>query len=223
MLARWQAQSGVTLSSSTLEERLLEACEETLKLVSSWWELPLPTDGSFTTRRDELCSLLLDMGEDLALLSRGDGTILDRLFRLRFQGEDTLFGDAQGARTTLEEAKLAMLRERAHLYLRINQTVDVLEYLDTAYITKGGTPSRMAEVALTLLDVINRLNGGSINSRFSPKRKVGGLYIADPIRVNEVIKGTAGRKERITVIQAATAAALSAASDQLEEEWTRSF
>jgi hypothetical protein len=223
LLSRWQKESSITLQATTTEEQLIEACEQTLALVATWWDLPLPSRGTFTERRDELCTTLLTKGEELALLSPGEGTILDRLFRLRFTGEDTLFNQETTKRTALEAAKIAMLQERAHLYLRINQTVDVLEYLDTTYVSASPTPSRMAEVALSLLDVINRLNGGSINSRFSPKGKVGGLYIGTPIRLGDIISGASGRKGHIKAIQTATVSALEEASAQLEEEWTRSF
>ncbi len=223
LLTRWQAESGITLKAGLVGEQLIQACEETLTLTAAWWDLPLPGSGTFTERRDELCARLLDMGEDLALLSRGEGTILDRLFRLRFKGEDTLFCEEEPSHNALAESRREVLKERAHLYLRINQTVDVLEYLDTGYIGEQATPARMAETALTLLDVLNRLNGGTIDSRYSPKGKVGGLFIADPIRLKDITGEAAGRKERIAAIQSATAAALKRASEQLEEEWTRFF
>ncbi len=223
MLARWTAETAVPLEGDTPAVRLLAACEHSLALVASWWDLPLPSDGTFIQRRDGLCRSLLDMGEDLALLTRGEGTILDRLFRLRFKGEDTLFGQGEGEHTTLQAEKQSVLRARAHLYLRINQTVDVLEYLDSAYVGENPTPSRMAEMALTLLDIINRLKGGTIDSRYSPKGKVGGLYFGEPIRVKSTIGEVKGRKERIAILQEATAEALNEASEHLEEEWTRSF
>ncbi len=142
LLGRWQIESEVTLEVESPYEALLYACEETLTLVASYWDIDLAKmQGSFIERRDQLCSLLLDMGEDLALLSRGSGSIIDRLFRLRFKGEDTLFNHDETHMSALEKAKHAQLKERAHLYLRINQTVDVLEYLDTAYIIEAPTPS----------------------------------------------------------------------------------
>ena len=127
ILARWQTESGIQLTQESVAAALVAACEETLALVASYWDIEAELEGSFSERRDQLCSLLLDKGEDLALLSRGSGSVIDRLFRLRFKGEDTLFNHDETGMTLFNQAKLAQLKERAHLYLRINQTVDVLE------------------------------------------------------------------------------------------------
>lgn len=223
ILTRWQAESGIQLTQESVAAALVTACEETLALVASYWDIEAELEGSFSERRDQLCSLLLDKGEDLALLSRGSGSVIDRLFRLRFKGEDTLFNHDETGMTLFNQAKLAQLKERAHLYLRINQTVDVLEYLDPAYLGDTPTPSRMAEVSLTLLDVINRLNGGTINSRYSPKGKVGGLYIGTPLRLNDLVSEGSGRKERLARIQGAVSAALQETSESMEAEWTSGF
>ncbi len=81
----------------------------------------------------------------------------------------------------------------------------------------------MAEVCLTLLDVLNRLRGGTINTRFSPKGKVGGLYIGDPLRLKTIIGDEGGRKGRLGAIQHAVQNGLQTASEALEEQWSSFF
>ncbi|MFA5448052.1 MAG: hypothetical protein WC233_07220 [Sphaerochaeta sp.] len=223
LLERWYEESEVQSMQGSLIEQLAYACEACLKLVASWWEVPLGTEGSFVERRDELCSTLLAHGERLAELPPLDASILDRLFRLRFKGEDTLFTVEASSLAPLQRSKLEARQQIAHIYLRINQCVDVLEYLDPSYITENPTPSRMAEVALTLLDVLNRLRGGTINTRYSPKGKEGGLYFGNPITVGDPTLAGSGRKERLTLIERAVHAGLVEASDALEERWTSHF
>ncbi|HZJ87579.1 MAG TPA: hypothetical protein VFC80_00305 [Sphaerochaeta sp.] len=215
LLVRWQQESGFRLEVASPEQLLATACENTLELVASHWKVALEAVGSFTARRDHLCAALLEYAEEEAGLGPQTGSIIDRLYRLRFFAEDTLFGPQEGI--SLEQ------RERTHSYLIALQTVDVLEYLDPSYITEEISAARMVEVALTLLDVTNRIAGGSIDSRYSPKEKVGGLYFGEPIDLSATAPAGNTRKERIAQIMAAVADGLTQSSAALEEEWTLHF
>lgn len=223
LLERWYQESEVQPLQGSLQEQLRYACEQSLVLVASWWDVPLGSDKAFVARRDELCSTLLSLGERLADLPLLDASILDRLFRLRFKGEDTLFTVDAASLAPLERAKLEARQQIAHIYLRINQCVDVLEYLDPSYFEEKPTLSRMAEVALTLLDILNRLKGGTINTRYSPKGKEGGLYFGKPIVLNDPSLAGSGRKERLAAVARAVHTGLEEASSALEERWTSHF
>ncbi len=215
LLDRWQKDTGYTLSSTTPLAMIKEACEHTLVLVATHWNLPLVKSGFFVARRDVLCHALLQLAETEAGLPQQESSIIDRLYRLRFAAEDTLFTAAQS--TSAAE------KEQARSYLIAIQTVDVLEYLDPSYLEEHTSVARMIEVALTLLDILNRLAGGSINTRYSPKRKVGGIYYGEPIDVGVVAPATGTRKERIAQIVTAVHTHLEESSRALEEQWTLHF
>ena len=95
---------------------------------------------------------------------------------------------------TYDPARLPPLARRladlqsleARIYLRHSQIVDVLEYLDPSYLFAPITPEtstvqicseaegigdRICEYGLILLDLMNRLGGGNINTRFTPPHK----------------------------------------------------
>ncbi|MGL1894219.1 MAG: 1-acyl-sn-glycerol-3-phosphate acyltransferase [Spirochaetaceae bacterium] len=66
--------------------------------------------------------------------------------------------------------------------LRYMEVVDVLEYINPTYILTSTNKNRQIEYLLNLLDVINRLNGGTIATRFT------GIYKEVKIITGSVIE-----------------------------------
>ena len=79
---------------------------------------------------------------------------------------------------------------KARIYIPHSQIVDVLEYFDTGYIEPPGEPERYCEYALNLLDVINRLKGGDINSRYNPGKIEAYVLAGDPISAKSFFTDT---------------------------------
>lgn len=215
LLSRWQEETGLPLTNQDDRGRLLEACEKSLQLVASFFGLPLSDEPDFLVRRNLLCEALLTLGEQQAGLTRGEGKLLDRLFGLRYEGEDTLFNQKESPRPFVKQASIAYRQAGALHFLRISQVVDILEYLDPFYAEGSNKQNRNIEVALNLLDVNNRLGGGSINTRYSPKRKRATILIGDPIRFQcqETQKG--GRRKRLDLMHEAVFQGLQKTSDDL--------
>lgn len=216
LLTRWTEETGLGLTPGDDRSLLQEACTKTLELVASFFHLPLSSDLPFTERRDSLCRSLLNLGEQKARLEASEETILDRLFRLRYKGEDTLFNQNEDNLNAIDAANLAYEQAAARSYLRISQVVDILEYLNPGYIDEGSEQNRFFEVALNILDVNNRLMGGSINTRYSPKGKRATLHIGEPIRFQPQEIGKEGRRKRLTAIHKAVYSGLQQVSKDLE-------
>ncbi|WP_332447902.1 hypothetical protein [Sphaerochaeta sp.] len=203
LLHAWEQKSGMTLQG---EHPLDQACWSTLDVVASHFHLECRTHGSYAEKRDDLCAQLLRLGEHEAGLEDHEGSILDRLFRLRFAGEDALFTEHP------DRGK----QQSALQYLQYAQTVDVLEYINPSYLLAGNREIREKEVVLNLLDVLNRLDGGSINTRYSPKHKQAFLLAGEPIRLRTIVRPELSRKERIQFIQQQVALGLQETSEALE-------
>jgi hypothetical protein len=101
----------------------------------------------------------------------------------------------------------------AQVYLRHSQLVDVLQYLDPGYIAAPCSAGRACEYVLNLLDVINRLQGGNVNTRYSPPGKEAMVAIGTPVEINDI--RTPGRKERL----AGSARRCSMRSRRLQGKW----
>lgn len=215
MLKRWEEQTGKTLDPLPIKGRLTQAYEMTLALIAERFQLPLAVELPFIERRDALCRDLLSYAEALAGIEEGEGSILDRLFRLRFVGEDTLFAGRFEKRSPVEEAQQQWEMDRARLYLTINQIVDIVEYLDISYFNESFGANRLAESALNILDVINRLRGGTINSRYSPRGKRVYIQYGEPIRIEAKVDNQ-GRKQRLQAISSAVKEGLDTVSVELE-------
>ncbi|MEA4860031.1 MAG: hypothetical protein VB127_06075 [Sphaerochaeta sp.] len=208
LFSLWEQKSSYTLKSSEAEVALDEAFDYTLSMVADAFGLEDKKEASFGERRDGLCAQLLKKGEQLAGLEHeGLTATLDRLFALRYAGQDILFGPQ------LAEQKR---REEAQTFLKYSQVVDILEYLDREYGDGEAKKIRHKELMLNLLDVLNRVEGGSINTRYTPKGKRAHLLVGDPIRVNELIEKLESRKQRLSSIDRATYEVLEKTSKELE-------
>nr|WP_319472210.1 1-acyl-sn-glycerol-3-phosphate acyltransferase [uncultured Sphaerochaeta sp.] len=206
LLERWEHLSGLTVEGDTLVEQIINAMESMLCEIARAYSLEDNPHYSFTQRRDMICEGLLSLAEAEAGLQDAQGSIIDRLYRVRFTGSDTLF-----IRDSSFEEK-----ENAKRYLVKNQIVDLLEYLDPAYLQGKYQTGRAAESALNLLDLVNRMQGGTIDTRFSPRGKQAYLKMGKPLYYKAESLSTLGRKSQQKQILLNVCDALQACSEELE-------
>lgn len=156
--------------------------------------------------RDRITRLnetILQAAEDLSGIE-AEGSWLDRVFRIRYHGMARLYPES------FDPARLPPLARRladfqsleARIYLRHSQIVDVLEYLDPAYLfsprtseahamqvcsASEGIGDRVCEYGLILLDLINRMAGGNIDTRYTPPHKKVRVIAGEAIDVRSVL------------------------------------
>jgi len=127
---------------------------------------------------------------------RPEGELLGRVFAVRQRGWDYLFrGDvpSKDKASPLDRLLADRLADEAYLQLRHNELVDVLEYVRPDYIGPGASLNRLVEYALNLADVENRLMGGDVSSRYSPRGKQVRIRIGEPIEVRRLCSGAGTR------------------------------
>ena len=85
---------------------------------------------------------------------------------------------------------------KGHLILRHERVADILEYIDPTYITETDDPHRACEYGLNLLDLVNRMEGGTIDTRYSPGGKQVSMLFGEriPLQTTQGIR----RKEQIS-------------------------
>ncbi len=71
--------------------------------------------------------------------------------------------------------------------LKHMEVVDILEYIDPGYIENLTDKNRIIEYLLNLLDLLNRLNGGTIATRFSGIHKDVKIISGEPIEYKKTI------------------------------------
>jgi len=207
LLERWEQLSGLTVEGDTLARQITNAMESMLSEIARDYSLEDNPHHSFTQRRDTICEGLLSLAEAEAGLQDAQGSIIDRLYRVRFTGSDTLF-----TRDSSFEEK-----ENAKRYLVKNQIVDLLEYLDPAYLQGTYQTGRAAESALNLLDLVNRMQGGTIDTRYSPSGKQAFLQMGKPLHYKAESLSTLGRKSQQKQILLTVCDSLQACSEELEQ------
>ena len=225
VLARWEKQTGMQLrdlESSPVLMLLQEATDKTLSLLEELYNISPPSSQNQRERILIICETALQRAEHLAQQAP-EGDLLDRLFRIRYCGVDAIYPESfdPKALPPLGRSIADFHALEAHVYVRHSQIVDVLQYLDPAYIAAPCSAGRACEYALNLLDVIQRAEGGNINTRYSPKRKRAMVDIGKPIRLSQL--GEAGdsgsRKERLRHITHQVQRELQTVSEEMEQHW----
>jgi 1-acyl-sn-glycerol-3-phosphate acyltransferase len=225
LAARIAGQTGIAHPAAhTWRERLLALTDVLLTRIEAYYgrfhrlpQPPSPPDSpadGWQARIHRLCDAALRLAESFMGLPP-EGDLLTRVFTVRQRGWDYLFrGDLpelgrrgrRGALAPLERVLTDRLADSAYLILRHNELADVAEYLDPEYISPAnGEPSlnRLIEYALNLLDVVNRLSGGDIGGRYSPRGKRVEVRVGEPLAVGELTGGwVAPRRERVTRLTA---------------------
>lgn len=227
VLARWEHQTGIPLEGLgdlPILTLLQDATVKTVILLEQLFQVSVPTDSTMTLRRRILavCDKALSQAESLADL-RSEGSLLDRVFRLRYRGVEDIHPQEFNTKELSPLGRNIADRHamEAHIYLRHSQLVDVLEYIDPSYIASPCSAGRACEYALNLLDVTNRLSGGNINTRFSPRGKLALVDVGKPVRLSEIqAKETTGnRKKRLQQISDAVYRGLQEVSQSMEDRW----
>lgn len=226
MLLRWEQETGMLIEDkegSSIIDNLREVTDRTLGLLEGFYQIPKEDDEG--SRISAICEAALEAAEALAGIE-ATGSWLDRLFRIRYTGAYALRPeDHDPARLSPIGRQLADFSAmEAHIYLRHSQIVDVLEYLDPSYIKPGCSLGRCCEYILDMLDLINRMSGGNINTRYTPKRKRAAVLVGEPLRLSQLPDAPeAKRKERLSKVTDATRRGLEEVSRRLEGLWEDSY
>lgn len=207
LLQQWEEKTGLHTQGNTIEDMISNAYHLMLQHIANTFGLEDDRQRTFPIRRDTLCDGLLALAEAEAGLPIGEGSIIDRLYRIRFAGSDTLF-----VRASSDEEK-----EVARSYLRKNQIVDLLEYLDPSYLDGAHHNGRAAECALNLLDLVNRMQGGTIDTRYSPALKHAFLNVGESMTFTTSKEIPMGRKVLQRQVLNRVSDALQSCSETLEE------
>lgn len=218
VLSMWEKRTGITLTSSPESPvaRIQEAFEKTLSILEEFYRLErIPA--AIDERVSQICHCAISRAEQLAG-KRHTGTLLDRLFTVRYAGAYAIrpetFDPRQCPPTDRGIADFRSLE--AHVYLRHSQIVDILQYLKEDDITRDCSVGRACEAALNILDLINRLEGGNINTRYTPNGKRAYLYTGSSISLKEDIPQGLSVREKRAAIRKMTQEALQTISEELE-------
>lgn len=226
VMHRWEEQTGLHLENPESRpplELLLEATQLTVELLEQLYAIDRKKDdGDLRERILQICEIAMLKAEMLALVEP-QGSLLDRLFRIRYSAVEAIhphrFIPNQLPQLGRSIADFHALE--AHVYARHSQLVDVLQYVDPSYIAAPCSTGRACEYALSLLDVLNRVQGGNINTRYSPKGKKALVSVGSPVRVSEIGETAKGlsRKERLSKLSEAIFEALQTTSEAMEPLW----
>jgi hypothetical protein len=196
-------------SGGDVRERLLDLTEQLLTKIEGYYARffagaqPAAPAGSVRQRIERVCDAALRVAERFMGL-RSDGDLLDRVFTVRQRGWDFLFrGDVppKGKASPLDRLLADRLADETYLQLRHNELVDVLEYVQPDYIGPGASLNRLVEYALNLADVENRLLGGDVTGRYSPRGKQVRIRIGEPLEVRRLCAGAApGSRHRTGLV-----------------------
>lgn len=192
-------------SAASGYDRLIELTEGLLVKIETFYarfftiEKPGRKRASLRDRIERVCRAALAVPENFMRI-RPEADLLSRVLTVRQLGWDYLFRSdlpEAGRISPLDRVLMDRIADEVYLHLRHNELVDVLEYVQPEYIGPEASQNRLIEYALTLNDVINRLLGGDISTRFSPHRKTVRIGIGEPIKVREMFPLIPGnRRER---------------------------
>jgi hypothetical protein len=152
------------------------------------------TSRTLERSRTKLCNALLKAAEQLLGLEPADDT-LDRLFRIRYRCSALIYREEElesisAVRRAIMDSHASIARCADHL----QQITDVLVYIDPEGIAEEPSTSRLIEYGLTLLDLQNRIVGGNIDSRYTPRRRTALLLAGETINASAVLEHNTGRK-----------------------------
>ncbi len=230
VIKRWERLTGVALDRTDTQpilSLLHEAVHKTVELLEQLYNINSGVEEPPTMRARILavCEAAMQQAEHLAQ-QEPEGNLLDRLFRVRYSGVEAVYPERFDPKTLppLGRSIADFHAMEAHVYLRHSQIVDVLQYVDPAYIEAPCSGGKACEFALNLLDVINRAQGGNINTRYSPRGKETLIDVGKAVRISELLPKdkTLPRKARLDLITTEVYNALQATSEQMEGYWETS-
>jgi 1-acyl-sn-glycerol-3-phosphate acyltransferase len=203
IIERIVASSGLPFPSPPSRyEKLLELTERLLERMEDFYgrfytiEKPGSKNRSLRERIERVCRAALRVPETFMKI-HPEPDLLSRVLTVRQRGWSYLFRSDLPEKdrvAPMERILMDRIADEAYLHLRHNELVDVLEYVDPDYISPRASLNRLIEYALTLYDVINRLMGGNISSRYSPSAKAVWIEIGEPIKVRELFPMIPGKR-----------------------------
>jgi hypothetical protein len=217
--------------SGPARERLLDLTEQLVVKIAAYYArffpggheasgLALVGTCDLRERIERICDTALRVPERFMRL-QPEGDLLNRVFTVRQRGWDFLFrGDvpAAGQASPLDRLLADRLADEAYLQLRHNELVDVLEYVRPDYIGEEASLNRLVEYALNLADVENRLLGGDVSSRYSPRGKQVRIRVGEPLEVRRLCQEAGpGPRARAGVVLEAMRQCLGTLSEEEEE------
>ena len=202
ILAMLGGETGIEVGDDP-RSALLAITEYLINTLEHAYELSYPHIVDFPAEHDtqqrihRLCDRILRCLES-AIGFSSEGSVLDRVFRTRYWIMDALHREDIDP-ADLTPAARSMADHRAKIAAQLDthqQIVDVLEYVDLAYIPAGCGTTRLVEYGLNLLDICNRMRGGNIDSRFMPRSIEPHVLFGDSIGASELFD-SAGSARRV--------------------------
>ena len=206
-------------SSGDLDAELVSATEALADFMEACYATEYPGLARFSgglelqARLDRLVDTVLACGEAVFGWEAA-GTPLERIFRLRYRIMESLYRedvDPDGL-SPMERERADYQARTASLVKRHEETADILEYLRPDYLEGPGSLRRL-EYALNLLDVLNRMRGGNIDTRYTCPDKTALVRVGTPVVLSE----PPGRRELAGITRRLTAA-FEELGDEMERE-----
>jgi hypothetical protein len=175
-------------------DQLIELTEALLEKMENFYsvfftiEKQRGKNTSLRERIERVCRAALRIPETFMQI-RPEADLLSRVLTVRQRGWEYLFRSdwpEDDQPSPLDRVFMDRIADEVYLHLRHNDLVDVLEYVQPEYIGPEASLNRLIEYALNLNDVINRLMGGHISSRYSPTGKTVHISIGEPIKMREL-------------------------------------
>lgn len=238
VIRRFEKETGIPVGASSadtagrLATALLQATRRLLDQLEGCYTRFLEAPRSGPPQRDDpgglrgrietLCAAALRAGEQAHGIS-SDGSLLDRVFRLRDAGWRAMFRDDLSELSAMERRFADARADTARLLTRHMELVDVLEYLDPRGIDPRGMDAtvldrpcaetgalwdRLVEYSLDLVDVVNRVEGGTIADRPRIRGRRAVIRAGRPVSAEELTSAGGagaqrpGRRDRARAVQA---------------------
>ena len=209
--------------SGDLDDELIHAAEGLADFMEKSYRDEYPGIACFDEslslqgRFDRLVDTILRCGEAALgwnASAKGNAPPLERIFRLRYRIMESLYREDldPGLLPPLQRARADYRAQVAKNLKRHEETADVLEYVRLDYLESPGLLRRL-EFVLNLLDVLNRMRGGNIDSRYTVKNQRALVHIGEPI----VLTGPPNRKE-IPGINQRVVAGFTTLTESMERE-----
>ncbi len=229
MLGRWESETGIRLKNragGALHPLLVEAADRTISIIEPFYNLPPAAEEErmipekIDKRIERLCEAVLTAAEKEVDLPGGGGG-MDRLFRIRYAGVDAFYPESAdpAAAPRLQRSLLDFKALKAEVSIRHSQIVDVLEYIHMSYITPPFSGGRGCEFILNLLDLINRADGGDIESRLNIHGQKAVILAGEPLVYDDDSHEGISRRDSLEKIRSDVKSAFDKASAELELKW----
>jgi len=140
-------------------------------------------------RVEGLVDALLGMQERHYSIQHPPKGLTPRIYIVRLAGWNRIFvqDDAVYSKESpLDKSLNEYLAAEAELYARHLEVVDLLAYLHPEYSLESQDTNRHIEFLLNLLDVVNRLEGGTIGQRRHPRSCQVSLQVGEPVSLSNL-------------------------------------